>query len=55
MKAWRIFFTGVGGQGTLLATRVLGEAALLTEIIRRQKPRRDFGTNAICAAAAGMV
>jgi len=32
MKAWRIFFTGVGGQGTLLATRVLGEAALLTDI-----------------------
>ena len=24
----RIFFTGVGGQGTLLASRVLGEAAL---------------------------
>ena len=32
MKTWRIFFTGVGGQGTLLATRVLGEAALLTDI-----------------------
>ena len=32
MKAWRIFFTGVGGQGTLLATRVVGEAALLAEI-----------------------
>jgi indolepyruvate ferredoxin oxidoreductase beta subunit len=32
MKSWRIFFTGVGGQGTLLATRVLGEAALLTDI-----------------------
>lgn len=28
MKALRIFFTGVGGQGTLLATRLLGEAAL---------------------------
>ena len=32
MKIWRIFFTGVGGQGTLLATRVLGEAALLSDI-----------------------
>ena len=32
MEAWRIFFTGVGGQGTLLATRVLGEAALLAGI-----------------------
>lgn len=32
MKRWRIFFTGVGGQGTLLATRVLGEAALLADI-----------------------
>ena len=32
MKIWRIFFAGVGGQGTLLATRVLGEAALLTDI-----------------------
>ena len=32
MEAWRIFFTGVGGQGTLLATRVLGEAALLADI-----------------------
>jgi len=28
-KAVRIFFTGVGGQGTLLATRFVGEAALL--------------------------
>ena len=27
-KNLRIFFTGVGGQGTLLASRVLGEAAL---------------------------
>lgn len=27
-KALRIFFTGVGGQGTLLATRLVGEAAL---------------------------
>lgn len=27
-KALRIFFTGVGGQGTLLATRMVGEAAL---------------------------
>jgi indolepyruvate ferredoxin oxidoreductase beta subunit len=27
-KAVRIFFTGVGGQGTLLATRLVGEAAL---------------------------
>ena len=32
MDAWRIFFTGVGGQGTLLATRVLGEAALLADV-----------------------
>jgi indolepyruvate ferredoxin oxidoreductase, beta subunit len=27
-RAMRIFFTGVGGQGTLLATRLVGEAAL---------------------------
>jgi len=27
-RALRIFFTGVGGQGTLLATRLVGEAAL---------------------------
>jgi indolepyruvate ferredoxin oxidoreductase beta subunit len=27
-QAVRIFFTGVGGQGTLLATRLVGEAAL---------------------------
>lgn len=27
-RAVRIFFTGVGGQGTLLATRLVGEAAL---------------------------
>ena len=27
-NALRIFFTGVGGQGTLLATRLVGEAAL---------------------------
>ena len=27
-EAVRIFFTGVGGQGTLLATRMVGEAAL---------------------------
>ena len=32
MQSWRIFFTGVGGQGTLLATRVLGEAALVANI-----------------------
>jgi indolepyruvate ferredoxin oxidoreductase beta subunit len=32
MESWRIFFTGVGGQGTLLATRVLGEAALVASI-----------------------
>ncbi len=32
MEVWRIYFTGVGGQGTLLATRVLGEAALLADI-----------------------
>ncbi|MHC1726391.1 MAG: indolepyruvate oxidoreductase subunit beta [Syntrophobacteraceae bacterium] len=28
ISALRIFFTGVGGQGTLLATRLVGEAAL---------------------------
>ncbi|MGO9022625.1 MAG: indolepyruvate oxidoreductase subunit beta [Syntrophobacteraceae bacterium] len=28
MRALRIFFTGVGGQGTLLATRLVGEAVL---------------------------
>ncbi len=27
-QAMRIFFTGVGGQGTILATRLVGEAAL---------------------------
>ena len=32
MESWRIFFTGVGGQGTLLATRGLGEAALVANI-----------------------
>ena len=32
MESWRVFFTGVGGQGTVLATRVLGEAALLAGI-----------------------
>jgi indolepyruvate ferredoxin oxidoreductase beta subunit len=32
MKSWRIFFTGVGGQGILLTTRVLGEAALLVNV-----------------------
>ena len=32
MESWRIFFSGVGGQGTLLATRVLGEAALVANI-----------------------
>lgn len=31
-RRWRIFFTGVGGQGTLLATRILGEAALLAGV-----------------------
>jgi len=31
-QGWRIFFTGVGGQGTLLATRILGEAALLADV-----------------------
>jgi indolepyruvate ferredoxin oxidoreductase beta subunit len=30
--AIRIFFTGVGGQGTLLATRLVGEAALEEEL-----------------------
>jgi len=28
MENYRIFFTGVGGQGTLLATRILAEAAI---------------------------
>lgn len=28
----RLFFTGVGGQGILLATRIIGEAALLADI-----------------------
>ncbi|HID97084.1 MAG TPA: pyruvate ferredoxin oxidoreductase [Thermodesulfobacteriaceae bacterium] len=28
MKSMRILFTGVGGQGTLLASRLLGEAAM---------------------------
>ncbi len=28
VKALRIFFTGVGGQGTLLATRIVGQATL---------------------------
>ena len=28
VKALRIFFTGVGGQGTLLATRIVGQAAM---------------------------
>ena len=32
MESWRIFFSGVGGQGTLMATRVLGEAALVANI-----------------------
>jgi indolepyruvate ferredoxin oxidoreductase beta subunit len=31
-ESWRIFFSGVGGQGTLMATRVLGEAALVADI-----------------------
>ena len=31
-KALRIFFTGVGGQGTLLATRLVGQAALMENI-----------------------
>ncbi|MFP5212697.1 MAG: pyruvate ferredoxin oxidoreductase, partial [Acidobacteriota bacterium] len=31
-EAMRIFFTGVGGQGTLLATRLVGEAALVAGI-----------------------
>jgi len=31
-QGWRIFFTGVGGQGTLLATRILGEAAVLADV-----------------------
>ena len=28
MKSWRLVFVGVGGQGNLLASRLLGEAAL---------------------------
>jgi len=32
MKAIRIHITGVGGQGTLLATNLLGEAALLAGV-----------------------
>jgi Pyruvate/2-oxoacid:ferredoxin oxidoreductase gamma subunit len=28
MDKYRVYFTGVGGQGTLLATRVLAEAAI---------------------------
>ena len=32
VKALRIFFTGVGGQGTLLATRLVGQAALKEDI-----------------------
>ncbi len=31
-KALRIFIVGVGGQGTITASRVLGEAALKTEV-----------------------
>ncbi len=31
-EAMRIFFAGVGGQGTLLATRLVGEAALLEDL-----------------------
>ncbi|MBW1979935.1 MAG: indolepyruvate oxidoreductase subunit beta [Deltaproteobacteria bacterium] len=31
-ESWRVFFAGVGGQGTLLASRVLGEAALLVGV-----------------------
>jgi len=29
MDSYRVYFTGVGGQGTLLATSVLAEAAIL--------------------------
>ena len=32
MSGYRVFITGVGGQGTLLASRILGEAALLDGI-----------------------
>ena len=32
MKTVRIFFTGVGGQGNVLASKLLGEAALLSDI-----------------------
>ncbi len=31
-RTLRIFFTGVGGQGTLLATRLVGEAALVEDV-----------------------
>jgi len=42
MKNYRVFFTGVGGQGTLLATTVLAEAAILA------------GYNAVTSEVHGM-
>jgi indolepyruvate ferredoxin oxidoreductase beta subunit len=32
MKIKRIFFVGVGGQGNILATKLVGEAALLSDV-----------------------
>ncbi len=32
MTSWKIFCTGVGGQGTLLTTYLLGEAALASDL-----------------------
>lgn len=42
MKNYRVYFTGVGGQGTLLATTVLAEAAILA------------GHNAVTSEVHGM-
>ena len=38
LKAVRVFFTGVGGQGTLLATRLVGEAA---EVVQKLLERLE--------------
>jgi len=32
MSKWRIHITGVGGQGTLMATALIGQAALLADV-----------------------
>jgi indolepyruvate ferredoxin oxidoreductase beta subunit len=32
MQTKRVFFVGVGGQGNILATKLIGEAALLSEV-----------------------